>query len=54
MSASLSVFCWVWCEEGACCLVWVEDDVVCPSPCMYDWMFALAMFMLLCVDVMVM
>ena len=27
--------CWVWCEESACCLVWVEDEVVCPSPCMY-------------------
>ena len=23
------------CEESACCLVWVEDDVVCMSPCMY-------------------
>ena len=21
--------------ESACCLVWVEDEVVCPSPCMY-------------------
>ena len=30
-----AVFCWVWCEESACCLVWVEDEVVCPSPCMY-------------------
>ena len=20
----------VWCEERACCLVWVEDEVVCP------------------------
>ena len=30
---------------------------VCPCmyyPCRYDWMFALAMFMSLCVDVMVM
>ena len=48
--------CWVRCEESACCLVWVEDEVVCPSPCIscrYDWMFAFAMFMLLCVDVMV-
>ena len=27
-----SVFCWVWCEESACCVVWVE--VVCLSPCM--------------------
>ena len=40
--------------KSACCLVWVEDEVVYPSPCMYDWMFALAMFMSLCVDVMVM
>ena len=24
-----------WCEESACDLVWVEDEVVCPSPCMY-------------------
>ena len=21
--------------KSACCLVWVEDEVVCPSPCMY-------------------
>ena len=34
-SSSCAVFCWVWCEESACCLVWVEDEVVCPSPCMY-------------------
>ena len=25
----------VWCEENAYCLVWVEDEVFCPSPCMY-------------------
>ena len=24
-----------WCEESVCCLVWVEDEVVCLSPCMY-------------------
>ena len=30
-----AVFCWVWCEESACCLVWVEDEVVCLSPCRY-------------------
>ena len=30
-----AVLWWVWCEESACCLVWVEDKVVCPSPCMY-------------------
>ena len=30
-----AVFCWVWCEESACCLVWVGDEVVCLSPCMY-------------------
>ena len=23
------------CEESACCLVWIEDEVVCLSPCMY-------------------
>ena len=27
--------CWVLCKESACCLVWVEDDVVCPSLCMH-------------------
>ena len=31
-----AVFCWLWCEESACCLVWVEDEVFCPSPCMYE------------------
>ena len=30
-----AVFCWVWCEESACCFVWVEKEVVCLSPCMY-------------------
>ena len=44
----------MWCKESVYCLVWVEDEVVCPSPCMYHLMFALAMFMSLCVDVMVM
>ena len=32
-SLSCAVFCWVWCEESTCCLVWVENEVVCP--CMY-------------------
>ena len=27
------------------------DEVVCLSPCRYDWMFAFVMFMSLCVDV---
>ena len=27
-----AVLYWVWCEESACCLVWVEHEVVCPSP----------------------
>ena len=49
-----AAFCWVWCEECAFCLVSVDDEVVCLSPCRYDWMFAFAMYMLLCVDVMVM
>ena len=35
-----------------CCLVWVENEVDCRSPCRYDWMFAI--FMSLCVDVTVM
>ena len=39
-------------DSQSCSLVWVED--VCPSPCMYDWMFAFVTFLLLCVDVMVM
>ena len=30
-----AVFCCVWCEESACCFVWVENEVVCLSPCMY-------------------
>ena len=30
-----SVLCWVWYEESACCLVWVEDEVVFLSPCMH-------------------
>ena len=46
--------CWVWCEESVCCFVWVENEVVCLSPYRYDWWFSFAMFMSLCVDVMVM
>ena len=34
--------------------VWFENEVVCLCTCMYDRMFAFAMFMSLCVDVMVM
>ena len=50
---------WVECVfSRACCLVWVEDEVVCPSPvclsCRYDWMFTLPMFMSLRLDVKVM
>ena len=30
------------------------NEVVCLSPCRYDWMFAFAMLMSLCVDVIVM
>ena len=22
-------------KKSVCCLVWVKDEVVCPSPCMY-------------------
>ena len=51
-----------WCEESACCFVWVENEVVCLSPCMYNNVFHVgrigclffAMLMSLCVDVMVM
>ena len=52
-----AVFRWIWCEESACCFVWIENDIgcVCPCrfPCRYDLMFAFAMFMLLCIDLMV-
>ena len=27
-----AVFCWVRCEESACYFVWVENEVVSPSP----------------------
>ena len=55
--------CWfVWVENKGCLsglrirlFVWVENKVVCLSQCIscrYDWMFSFAMFMSLCVDVM--
>ena len=50
--------CWVWCEERHVVLSGLRMRLfvrvhVCVS-CRYDWMFALAMFMSLRVDVMVM
>ena len=30
-----AVFRRAWCEESECCLVWVENEVVCLSTCMY-------------------
>ena len=55
----VSVFSLGWCEEGACCFVWTENelDLVCVHVCIscrYNLMFAFVMFLSLCVDVMVM
>ena len=35
----------VWCEESACCSVWVESEVVCLS--MYVFPVGLIVFLLL-------